>query len=197
MESRTEGPRDLSPEQCAGRGAVGHAGDQAGESRNSRRTAAGFHLRPGPAHHAGSDTEARARLVALAGPPQTAERQRGLGLASGEASARHLRDLRFAHHQRPQPSVRGLGERRGAAARTRRAGEIAVDGHAHAGSGVGAHEARDADEDRRRRRVRHADAARRRNEAHAQPGFRVRAPAEIPHRSNWARWKPARTRPRR
>ena len=45
----------------------------------------------------------------------------------------------FVSHtsQRPQPSVRGLGERLGAAARTRRAGEVAVDGHAHRGSRCG------------------------------------------------------------
>ena len=162
-----------------------------------RRTAAGFRVRPGPAHRAGSHAQSRSRLVALAGTPNADGRQRRLGIASGEASARQFRDLRIAHHQRPQPSVRGLGERFRATARTRRAGQVVVDGHAHARSGVGTHETRDADEDNRRRRLRHADAARWRSETHAEPGRRVRALAEISHRRIGCAGSCAKARPRR
>ena len=179
LEGRTERAGDLSPQHRAGLGVIRHAGNHQGKER---RAAAGPGVRPGPAHRAGRHSQAGTGLVALARPPQAAGGQRRLGLAGGETSARQLRDLRFAHLERPESPVRSLGQRRRAAARPRRAGEIAVDGHARARPGVAAHEAGNADEDRRRRRLRHADAARRRSEAHAEPGGRVCAPAEIPHR---------------
>ena len=66
---------------------------------------------------------------ALAGPPGAGQRQSVLDLR-GAPSARRFRGVHRPHRERPDVSVRSLGQRRRAAARPGRDRQDAVDGHA-------------------------------------------------------------------
>ena len=163
-----QGHRHLSPEQRAGRGARGRARRRAG-----RRAAGLRHRRPGPAHPPRSRAPAAAVQPALAGPPGAGQRQSVLDLR-GPPSAGRLRRLHRPHRGRQVLSVRGVDQRRRAAARPGRHRQDAVDGHAHRRSRVARHEALGAAEGERRRRLRDGDAARRPQGARAEPRVGIR-----------------------
>ena len=121
---------------------------------------------------------ARARQPALAGPAAPHRRQRRLDLHDRDA-ARRVRAVRRPDRERhgPRRALRGLGQRRRAAARPGRRGQDPLHGHARQRPGLAQAQARRAGADRRRRALRHALPAARRTEADA----RRRSPP-------WPRW---------
>ena len=151
----------------------------ASRRRAGRRAAGLRHRRPGPAHPPRPRAPAAAVQPALAGPPGADQRQSLLDLR-GAPSAGRLRRLHRPHRRRQVLSVRGVDQRRGAAARPGRHRQDAVDGHAHRRSRVARHEALRAAEGERRRRLRDGDAARRAQGPRAEPRVGLREADPLP-----------------
>ena len=107
------------------------------------------------------------------GPPGADQRQSLLDVR-GPPSAGRLRRLHRPHRRRQVLSVRGVDQRRGAAARPGRDRQDAVDGHAHRRSRLARHEAVGVAEGERRRRLRDGDASRRPQGARAEPRVGIR-----------------------
>ena len=182
LEGRAQGTRDVSAEQGARRGALGRAADR----RRARRRAAGRGDRKRTGACRSRLCPRRCSPRSLARPADAPVGQPRVDLHD-RASARRVRAVRRARRRgRPGVSVRGVGERRRAAARSGRGGEDAVDGHAREGPRLAQAQARRALEDRRRRLVRDAVPAARR----AAAGARRR-------RRRWRRCPLALRRPRR
>ena len=123
-----------------------------------------------PAPHARSPVHRGDELAALARPSRDERRQPGVDVHDPPPARRvravRRRDARAGRPRlravRAERAVRGVGQRRRAAARPGRAGQDAVDGHARQRSRVAQAQARRARHRLRGARVRHAVPARRR-----------------------------------
>ncbi len=165
-------------------------------AESAQEAAAGCHHRrrqPPPVDQRPARTGAG--QPALAGPPAHARRQCGLDLHDRSA-ARRIRAVRRPDRKRsgPRRALRSLGQWRRAAARPRRRGQDAVDGHARQRQGLAQAQARRPGQDPGRRRLRTAAAAQRRTQAGARRGFGAGPGGALPLRK--AR-RPRRHRSRR
>ena len=145
----------------------------------------------------------RAGQPALARPTRAARRQPGLELPD-RPSARRLLALRGRDAGRrrprwrpvwPQPAVRGVGQRRRAAARPWGAGQDPVHGHAHQRRGLAQAQARCAGHGGRGARLRDALSRPRATSACSPAWWRPPAPSYAGAASNWARCRTAAPRP--
>ena len=162
-------------------------------------------LRVAPQDFDVSDPDRRIRLEKAPQPPLASLRWPGRPeLVNGNPAwtymVRHpLGDFAlFIGHidNGPHLPVRGVGQRRRAAARPGRDRQDPVDGHARRRSAVAAPEARRAGEGERRRRLRHGDAPLGRKGARAELGLRFRPAHPLPLQRA-RRLQPRRQRARR
>ena len=153
-----EGARDVPAEQGARRGAVGRAAGAGGRSEAGPAGRGALGSEPAPVDQ--EPARAGARLARVAEPADAAVGEPGVDLHARAPGwrVRALRRPRRGRGRGGAPSVTTgrrafpfevVGERRGAAARPRRGGEDAVDGHAREGPRLAEAEARRAGEDRR------------------------------------------------
>ena len=158
-----QGIGDLPAQRGVGRGAERRCGCVGAAAAGGQRW-----RQPAPARRALAG--AGAGVAALAEPARLPRRQPGVELHDPVPARRVLAvRRRVARRSRPrvgavraQPAVRGVGQRRRAAARPGGAGQDAVDGHARQRCRVAAPEARRAGHGVGRALVRDADAAARR-----------------------------------